>query len=216
MFCLEAEGILLRHQRQQFRFQLRIQSGDHEFDGIPYFSGFFILGGADTLHISFGLLYQADQLHETSTKQTDLFFNMIHMLIVDFVQRFERVTAVRAAPQSALVTDALPARPTVDRQLFAAVRFTPIVFFRRPTAGMGIGRLTLSRLAERIQLLGDFLDPTAVDQLVEVQRCSAMWALRSGFREPSSDAHVATQFTAMRTQVSILEFLHAYEATKDV
>ena len=48
-----------------------------------------------------------------------------------------------------------------------------------------------------------FFHPATVDELVQVQRSSAMWTLTPLFRQPAPDAKVAAKLGAMGTKMSI-------------
>lgn len=69
---------------------------------------------------------------------------------------------------------------------------------------------------QRVQLLGDLLDPPAVDQLVQVKGGTAVGALRSLLSKPPSDAHVTAQLRAVRAEVSVAQLFHAYKAAEDL
>ena len=59
-------------------------------------------------------------------------------------------------------------------------------------------------------------DPSAIDELVDVQGRPAMGTLRPLLREPASDAEVAAELGAVRAEVGVLQLLHADEAAEDV
>lgn len=67
---------------------------------------------------------------------------------------------------------------------------------------------------EGVQLLGDLLDPSAVDQLVEVEGRSAVRTLRSLLGQPSSYAGVAAQLAAVRAEMRVAQLFHADEASE--
>ena len=72
------------------------------------------------------------------------------------------------------MTDALPASPAVDGELLC-VDLAPVLGLgrvSRPPAGRAAAAPAgpYAALLERVQLLRDFLNPAAVDQLVDVQR----------------------------------------------
>ena len=66
-------------------------------------------------------------------------------------------------------------------------------------------------LLEGVQLLRHLLHPPAVDKLVDVETGSAVWTLGPLLCQPSSDAHVAAELGAMRTEVGVTQFLHTDE-----
>lgn len=81
--------------------------------------------------------------------------------------------------------------------------------------GIVMSKVGYSSSLKSVQLLSDFFDPAAVDELVKVERGSAVGTLRSLLREPSSDARVTAQFTAVGTKMGISQFFHADETSED-
>ena len=108
------------------------------------------------------------------------------------------------------MTNTLLTRPTVDTQLFLVL--LALVLLVRGDLQLLPG----PDLLQGVQLLSDLLYPPTVDQLVYVEAGPTVRTLRPLLRQPSSDAHVATQLGAMRTEMSVTELLHTDEATEDL
>ena len=130
------------------------------------------------------------------------------------------------------MADTLSARPAVDRELL----YVRLAF----VAALVVGPArAASALLQSVQLLGHLekkelqvyiitpfsvllntvnylFNPSAVDQFGYVQRRPAVRALRPLLRQPPPDAEVAAQLGAVGTQVSVLQLLHANEASGNV
>lgn len=94
------------------------------------------------------------------------------MSLVDKLQLLERVIRMGSAPQSALMADANLARPTEDRQLLLVVRRTEVLVVEIADDGRFIGHYL-----EILDLDGNLLEPSAVHELVDVQRRPTVRAL---------------------------------------
>lgn len=132
--------------------------------------------------------------------------------MIKLTQLLERVPRVRATPQRTLMTDATLARPAVHAQLLVMRRALIAV-----VALVEAVRLDLrADLLQALHLGGDLLQPTAIDQLVDVQRGPTVRTLTSLLGQPARNAQVAAQFRAVRTEMGLLQLLHADEAAEHI
>lgn len=133
-------------------------------------------------------------------------------------QLLERVPRMGAAPQRALMADAALARPAVHAQLLVVHR--ALVVLGGGTAGRLAGQAAGldvgADLLQALHLHGDLLQPPAVDQLVDVQRGPAVRTLAPLLGQPARDAKEAAQLRAVRTEVRLLQLLHADEAAEHI
>ena len=109
------------------------------------------LGGPHTLHIALHLLDEGDELHEPAPEQGHLLPHPPNMLAIDVVQGLEGVAGVVAAPEGALVADALAAGPAVDGELL-------LVHLALVLASLGPAQ-PAAHLLQGVQLLGHLLHP---------------------------------------------------------
>lgn len=139
-------------------------------------------------------------------------------MFLKLTQLFERMSRMRSAPQGALMANAALACPAINAQLFVMHR--TLVQFAVTTSTTTSSRCTVVRLYVGADLLqtfdlhGDLLEPATVDQFVDAKRCTTVGTLPALFGQPTRNAFVAAELRAVRTQMGVLQLLHAYEAAK--